>query len=73
MQTNEIYVIFFTYVSTTKSIWFHAFELSQQKVRHYVTIHYTVSCLACFLLPGNRIGETPMLYKIFFGSSPLVM
>ena len=42
MQTNEIYVIFFTYVSTTKSIWFHAFVPSQQKVRHYITIHYTV-------------------------------
>ena len=42
MQTNEIYVIFFTYISTTKSIWFHAFVPSQQKVHHYVTIHYTL-------------------------------
>ena len=42
MQTNEIYLIFLTYVSTKNPIWFHAFEPSQQKVRDYVPIHNIV-------------------------------
>ena len=42
METNELYVIFLTYVTTKKPIWFHPFPLSQLKVRDYVTIHYTV-------------------------------
>ena len=45
MQTNEIYLIFLTYVSTQNPTWFHAFEPSQQKVRDYVTIHNTVPSL----------------------------
>ena len=42
METNELCVIFLTYVTTKKPIWFHPFPSSQSKVRDYVTIHYTV-------------------------------
>ena len=42
METNELYVVFLTYVATKEPIWFHPFPSSQLKVRDYVTIHYTL-------------------------------
>ena len=47
-----MYVIFPTHVSTKEPLWFHAFVLSQKKVRHYVTFHNTVmgSCIFWYVL-----------------------